>query len=188
MNNYLTQRLEKKGEVFQVISRVLCPVHHSKLPGEAWINATPADGECEACLEERRTLEAAYESGVLPLMAKLTMACARRSLNPWEYVVYVSGPMTSVEEFNRPAFHRMERVLTRHGFKYLSPAHYDDNHTYEWYMEQGIAMVIKCQGVVLLRGWSNSLGASLERAVADVIGRDIFYEEGNREDSNHGHA
>lgn len=91
-------------------------------------------------------------------------------------IVYISGPMTGHEDFNRPAFWRMEQVLHLAGCHVLTPARYTDNASYEVLMRRGFKMVLDATALVMLKGWEQSNGACNEMMVANVIGTKIYYE------------
>ena len=60
--------------------------------------------------------------------------------------VYIAGPMTGYENFNREAFHRAEDALKREGHTVLNPAVLPDGLTQPHYMDifmaQGRASVV----------------------------------------------
>lgn len=98
-----------------------------------------------------------------------------------EQVVYVAGPMTGIEDYNRQAFWIMEHCLKLRRCQVLSPAHYDDlNHPYEWYMRRGLQMVLDANTLVMLNGWSKSKGANIEHRVAAAVGNKIYYKDNER--------
>ncbi len=90
--------------------------------------------------------------------------------------------MTGYPEFNYHAFTQATAVLRAHGADVISPhemhdngARYDDIQTYEWYLRAALSALINyCDEIVLLQGWEQSRGASLERHVADVLGMRII--------------
>ncbi|ECE8819412.1 DUF4406 domain-containing protein, partial [Salmonella enterica subsp. enterica serovar Reading] len=48
--------------------------------------------------------------------------------------VYIAGPMTGYENFNREAFHRAEKALKREGHTVLNPAVLPNGLTQAQYM------------------------------------------------------
>lgn len=104
-------------------------------------------------------------------------------------VLYVAGPMTGYPEFNYPHFMDVEDKLLAQGFTVLNPARADEyhkslmpncedcivgrKHTWEWYMRQTIAMMLRADGVALLRGWQQSRGAKVEHGLAVTLGMPI---------------
>ena len=91
-------------------------------------------------------------------------------------IVYVSGQMTGLKDYNRPAFWLMEHVLKSSGCRILSPAHYEEEHPYTWYMKEAIKMLLEATHMVRLSGWKNSNGACFETEVAQMIGVQILDE------------
>jgi hypothetical protein len=96
-------------------------------------------------------------------------------------IVYVAGPMTGIEDFNRRAFWIMEHCLKLRRCRVLSPAHYDDlDLPYEWYMRRGLQMVLDANTLVMLNGWSGSKGANIEHRVATAVGNKIYYKDNEK--------
>lgn len=93
------------------------------------------------------------------------------SLTP---IVYVAGPVTGIADDNRPAFERtreqllaidkLEVVTIPHDFVPSTYSHEDAMRVCLDYL------VHEADIVVLLPGWENSRGASLERDVAEQLG------------------
>ena len=90
-------------------------------------------------------------------------------------LVYIAGPMTGLPNYNKSAFWMMEHVLKTTGCTILSPAHYTDEHPYEWYMRKGLEMALQANTLVMLPGWDKSNGACLEYLVANTVGNQIYY-------------
>lgn len=92
--------------------------------------------------------------------------------------IYIAGPMTGYEDFNYPAFHAIEDDLRKHGYTLVNnPARHlngEQHHPWSDYIEVAIQALIYSSVVVVLRGWQNSIGASLEVAIALSIGHTIY--------------
>ena len=112
-------------------------------------------------------------------------------MNLNDHIVYISGPMTGIQEFNRPAFFLMERTLLER-FKTcttLNPARITDKHIatslrflkeeekYREYMKHDIELVFSATAIMLLKGWHNSKGANAELALAKALNLLIVYED-----------
>lgn len=86
--------------------------------------------------------------------------------------IYISGPMTGIEDFNFPAFHAAAVALRGMGYVVSSPAEVNPDTTMTW--EQCLRADIKalcdCDVIALLPGWENSKGAHLEVHVAHRLG------------------
>jgi nucleoside 2-deoxyribosyltransferase len=96
--------------------------------------------------------------------------------------VYLAGPMSGLPDFNYPAFHDGAKALRNAGYDVVSPAEVNPETDQEWayYMRRDIPELLTCDGVVVLPGWENSKGASLEVHIAralDMPIRDIAVVE-----------
>ena len=88
--------------------------------------------------------------------------------------LYLSGPMTSQPEFNRPAFMDAETRLSETGFLVLTPARnvpLTDSPTWQDYMRLAIAQLATADMVALLPGWHYSHGARTEKMLAEAHGQ-----------------
>jgi hypothetical protein len=84
--------------------------------------------------------------------------------------IYVAGPMTGYENYNRDAFFvEAERLKTK-GHTLLNPAHLPDGLSQAEYMDICFAMIRAADGVVFLAGWEQSEGVLAEHAYAKKIG------------------
>ena len=52
-----------------------------------------------------------------------------------------------------------------------------DGVTYEEYLEADLAILAKCQGIVMMKGWNWSKGAEREYVRANDLGLAIFFDE-----------
>ena len=99
----------------------------------------------------------------------------RMELYPY---TYVCGPMTGIPEFNHPEFNRVAKLLRDKGLKVINPAEVDGSdfgQPWDWYLRRDLILIAKKVGrVVLLNGWQNSHGASLERYNAEKLGCEII--------------
>jgi nucleoside 2-deoxyribosyltransferase len=100
--------------------------------------------------------------------------------------VYLAGPMSGIPDNNFPAFDRAAEVLRGHGHEVWSPADanrkagFDPTRTatpqeYAEFMREDLRAVIDSDAIALLPGWEHSKGASMEKAVAEITGRQILY-------------
>lgn len=97
-------------------------------------------------------------------------------------VVYISGPMTGIEDFNYPAFNEAEDVLNSMGYRALNPARMDkeqgtDGLTWHDFLKRDLHAILdddRVIGVVFIEGWRNSRGATLEGYVAQQAGKKVW--------------
>ena len=89
------------------------------------------------------------------------------------HVVYISGPMTGIKDFNYPAFAQKSQELRRCGFVVINPAVTGEEDTsnlesVEWhdYMISAIDRMRKATALYQMRGWWRSYGAWVEFIVA----------------------
>lgn len=84
--------------------------------------------------------------------------------------IYLAGPMTGFEDFNYPAFHAEAGRLRAIGYEVENPAEGREQPTWQAYMRQAIAQMLKCDAVALLPGWKGSRGARIENQLAADLG------------------
>lgn len=97
--------------------------------------------------------------------------------------IYIAGPMTGLPDNNYPAFHEAARELQARGFEPLNPAVSGEEYLkenphhilpYEWYMREGLKMLLQADGVALLPGWRHSNGARFEVKTAQICNIDVL--------------
>jgi len=91
--------------------------------------------------------------------------------------IYISGPMTGIEDHNFPAFHAAAERLREAGWDVANPAENFDGRTdlpRETYLRADVALLAQCDAIALLPGWRDSRGARLEYALAQELGLDVF--------------
>lgn len=98
-------------------------------------------------------------------------------------VVYISGPMRGIDEYNYPAFDAAARYLRASGYEVLNPAENFSGDTtlkFETYMATDLGQVLRSDYVAVLSGWSNSEGARLEVQVAQATGKPVVWADNFR--------
>ena len=85
--------------------------------------------------------------------------------------IYVIGPVTGVEEGNRPAFDAAREELWDEGWEVETP-HDTIAADAEWAaaMRQSITRLMAADAVAVLPGWEMSPGARIERRLARDLG------------------
>lgn len=94
--------------------------------------------------------------------------------------IYLAGPMRGIEKFNFPAFHTAAQALRLFGHEVWNPAEHDEANGFnpstdvakplKHYMVTDLAKVCESDAVVVLPGWQQSQGATLEVFVAQAVG------------------
>lgn len=80
--------------------------------------------------------------------------------------VYIAGPMTGYENYNREAFLRAAKKLESIGLEPVHTASLPDGLDYEVYLEKSLAAMVECKAICLLPGWEFSKGALMEYGYA----------------------
>ena len=78
--------------------------------------------------------------------------------------VFISGPMTGIEDYNKPAFDEAEKKLKEAGFSVFNPAWMDFDSGWDYGDIMGIDMAAlsRCNYIYQLEGWERSDGACAE--------------------------
>lgn len=86
-------------------------------------------------------------------------------------VIYLSGPMTGIAEYNFPAFHAEAKRLRDLGYTVECPAEYPNlDKTWDECLRYDlIRLCASCDTIAMLPGWSASRGAKLEKFVAEAL-------------------
>ncbi|BEN89951.1 hypothetical protein SMQC07_37500 [Serratia marcescens] len=81
---------------------------------------------------------------------------------PSKPVVFISGPMSGIENYNRDAFNHEASQLRHIGFTVLNPAIFPDGLEHHQYLAMTLVMLEQADAIYLLDGWENSVGAKAE--------------------------
>lgn len=86
--------------------------------------------------------------------------------------VYISGPMTGIQNFNFPAFNAAASKLRAMGYEVVNPVDINGDHSVPWTdcLRKDLKEMLNCDLLALLPGWQNSKGAHLEMHVAHRVG------------------
>lgn len=89
---------------------------------------------------------------------------------------YLSGPITGVS-ISRELFEAGARQLKRRGYDVVNPHDngLTEEDTWEAHMRADLRMMLDCDAIALLPGWSESRGACLEKRLAKELGMLIIY-------------
>ncbi|BDA14065.1 hypothetical protein KAM339_026060 [Aeromonas caviae] len=91
--------------------------------------------------------------------------------------IYIAGPMSGIDDCNRPAFHAEALHQQQKGHIVLNPATLPDGLTQQQYMGICIEMVKIADEVIMLPNWVNSQGATAEFHLAMKCGKVIRQAE-----------
>lgn len=90
--------------------------------------------------------------------------------------LYISGPMSGIEDDNFPAFRAAAEKLRAAGYQPEDPSAKGRIDGWEWkhYLAYDLKIVVDCDGVATLPGWLNSRGANLEVKTARALEIPVF--------------
>lgn len=97
-------------------------------------------------------------------------------------IVYISGPMSGIQDMNRGAFYAAEDAINQHFpcRAIINPAFletYISGLTYKEMMVLAKASVRIATVLVMLPGWDDSPGASTEAELAAMLGKKILFAD-----------
>ncbi|MGE0294919.1 MAG: DUF4406 domain-containing protein [Hyphomonadaceae bacterium] len=99
--------------------------------------------------------------------------------------IYISGKISGLDYDDAfDSFSEAEDWVLIHGHEAVNPmkkVSEQQGFTWEQYMLEDIAILFACDGIFMLRNWQDSKGARIERAICEVLGKAIFYQESNLE-------
>ena len=88
--------------------------------------------------------------------------------------IYLCGPMSGLDDFNRPAFRKAALELIARGHAVVNPADFPEGKTWTEYIAMGLRAVDAADAIYLLPEWAESFGARIERLAALKLGRTIY--------------
>jgi len=93
--------------------------------------------------------------------------------------IYIAGPITGIQNYNRKAFRDVEVLLTGWGHTVFNPCKHiptknPDSIKHEDYMKISMAMIDLCDAVWMLPGWTKSKGATAEAEYAIENHKPVF--------------
>ncbi len=90
-------------------------------------------------------------------------------------VIYLAGPITGVADYWEP-FYKADAELTAKGFIVLNPARLPQGMTNAQYMRICESMMDCADAVLMLPGWRNSKGATLEWTRCKYIYKHVIFD------------
>jgi hypothetical protein len=94
--------------------------------------------------------------------------------------IYISGQITGLPfDEVKAKFAVAERNLTEQGYEVISPLKTGIPYNFPWesHIAMDIVLLIGCEAVYFLPDWSLSKGATLEKNIAELTGKQIIYEK-----------
>lgn len=91
--------------------------------------------------------------------------------------VYIAGPMTGIEEHNFPAFNEAAQRYRSYGLEVFNPAENDGgsrDKDWSFYMHLDLPQLLQCDCIVVLPGWEDSDGASIEVFLAQKLKKPVY--------------
>ncbi|KAA6303163.1 MAG: Chromosomal replication initiator protein DnaA [Candidatus Ordinivivax streblomastigis] len=93
--------------------------------------------------------------------------------------IYISGAITGLP-FNevQAKFAAAEEKMSAEGYEVVSPLKTGIPYNFPWesHIAMDIVLLIGCEAVYLLSDWNISKGATLEKNIAELTGKEIIYE------------
>lgn len=91
-------------------------------------------------------------------------------------IIYIAGPMTGKDNYNREGFTQAHIFIESKGHTPLNPAKLPRNLDDKKYLPICMTMIDAADAVYMLDGWEDSLGAKAEIAYARRQGKAIIYQ------------
>lgn len=93
--------------------------------------------------------------------------------------LYILGPMTGYEDFNRKAFREARVFLKSLGHEVVCPDELDDldpakGRQWADYMRRDIPYLCQVDSGIALPGWQESRGALLEACILNALGKPVY--------------
>ena len=94
--------------------------------------------------------------------------------------IYISGPISGHDLGERRAtFHLTQRFLEHQDFEAINPMKNGlpaEATTHE-HMKRDIELLLTCNAIYMMKGWTHSKGCQVEFEVATSIGLPVYFEE-----------
>jgi len=91
--------------------------------------------------------------------------------------IYISGAITGDSNY-KAKFEKAKKELETRGYRAVNPAEFElpDGASWEDYMKQDLSLLLKCDGIYMLKDWKQSRGAKLEHDLAQTLKMQVQYE------------
>lgn len=104
----------------------------------------------------------------------------RRARTEMKKKVYISGPITGIPyDKCRKAFSEVQQRLEAMGYETVNPLEngLPAEAAYEEHMKADIAMLLRCDCIYAMKGWTGSNGCMTELAVCKATGIQLLEDE-----------
>lgn len=89
--------------------------------------------------------------------------------------VYIAGPIEGIKNY-KENFEKAEKDLIEMGFDEVYNPAKNQGFSYKDYIDIGLFELSRSETIYMLKGWKESLGASLEYRYASITGLNIMFE------------
>lgn len=98
-------------------------------------------------------------------------------------MIYLSGPMSGIPDYNYPLFNRAAKSLRNIGLDIANPAeikknpalsNFDEEGIWAYYMTEALKLQLTCDAWAGLEGWTKSRGALREFNIAVDLRHKLF--------------
>lgn len=123
----------------------------------------------------------------------MTIKMPKSGIDP-SICYYLAGPMSGYPEYNYPLFESTQRELQSHGLTIESPhtnpwpereagrraedRGFDGEELWQFMMRAALRQLLRCQGIILLKGWTESRGALVESNIAGALRMPMYFLDG----------
>lgn len=93
--------------------------------------------------------------------------------------VYISGAITNNPEAKQQFDDAKQTLLDlKKDYQPISPMDLPHKHDLTWqsFMREDIKALMDCDGIYLIEGWQRSIGARIEKDLAESLNMKIIYE------------
>ena len=93
--------------------------------------------------------------------------------------IYISGKISGTDLIETSKrFAAVAKELQKQGHTTVNPFEngLSEHDPWEDHIAKDIINLINCEGIYMLQGWEDSQGARIEYAVANKLGKAVFYE------------
>ena len=101
--------------------------------------------------------------------------------------IFVSGPMTEIENYNIPEFNRVARMLRNKGWEVINPVDIcnkytidkvlNDKNVFEKMINEELELLKTCDAIYMMKGWEDSIGANREYILARKYYLKFIFEQ-----------